>query len=235
MKKFLITSLFLLVGTAQAQSLKGIYLNNQGTEALKQNFSQAAQSDFLLALKEDPNNLVARLNLGVSFLFAEDVEKAIKEFQLITGRGDANQEISHIAHFNIGRAYQDLEKPELALLSYQEALVYDPKSLPTKTNIELLMQQMSGQGKGGSGDQKQNQKDQNQDQDGQGEQQTQNPKDQQNQAEENDKRDKKSSPQDLSKKDIEKILEELKNQEQKIRALEYGQGEKNEEGTGKTW
>lgn len=230
----LLALLLLLSLNAHAEPLKGIYLNNEGAEALKANRVSLAQQKFLKALSENPKNYISRMNLGVTFIFDKELDKAIKEFDIPADAADSSDEVRYFAHFNKGRAYQDLKKADAALKNYQESLLYRKDSLETKANIELLVQQQNGQGKGGSGDEQENQQKQDQDQQGQGDQKDQKNDQQKDGDKEKEKNEKPQKPQDLSKKDIEKILEELKNQEQKIRALEYGK-ESKEEQNGKNW
>ena len=231
MKLLFLVFLFLPSLAFGQPPLKSIYLNNGGTEDLKEQRVAPAQQKYLRALSEDPFNYVARINLGVTFVFNDEIEKARKEFE-IPLRGNASSEIKYLAHFNTGRAHHQAKEVEPALNNYQKSLLYKKDSIQAKANIELIVQQQNGQGQGGSGDEQQNENNENQDQKGQGNQKDKE-QDQQDQGE-NDKDKKEKKPQDLSEKDIEKILEELKNQEQKIRALEYGKKSK-EDPNGKTW
>ena len=220
---------------AFAQPLKSIFLNNDGTKDLKEQRISMAQQNYLKALSESPDNYVARLNLGVAFVFNEEIDKARKEFEIPLRATNTSPEIRYLAHFNAGRAYHQEKKTDEALKHYQDSLKYQKDSLQAKANIELLVQQQMGQGQGGSGDEEQDQNPKDQDQENQGggkddNKEQQDPKDGENEKE----KEKPNKPQDLSDKDIEKILEELKNQEQKIRALEYGKKQK-EDPNGKTW
>ena len=144
--KFLFSLCLLFSSWAQAESLKGIYLNNEGTKALKKNNVSQARQNYLKALSENPENHIARLNLGVTFIYDKEMQKALKEFDVPLKSAKSSDEIRYLASFNKGRAYQDLKKPDEALENYQKALSYKKDSIQAKANIELLMQQMSGQG-----------------------------------------------------------------------------------------
>lgn len=123
---------------------------------------------------------------------------------------------------------------EAALQNYQNALELRPDSVEVKTNIELLWQG-GGQGKG-KGEGKDKKDDPNGKEKGEGEGKGKDKRDQsKDQQYENSKPTKqKLGGGSLTKEQIQAILEELKNQEQKIRAEENEQGLK-EAPNGKDW
>ena len=139
--------------------------------------------------------------------------------------------------FNLGVLHSQESQIDQALHRYQQALELQPESKEIKTNIELLFQQQQQQQgqKSQQGNQGDN-PDQNKDQQEEKEQQNEkNPDNKQNQDKQNkEQQDFKSK--NLSKDDVRKILEELKNQENKIRMNEYQKGDKSQENeNGKNW
>ena len=62
------------------------------------------------------------------------------------------------ALFSAGAVAGELKRVDEALDYYQRALEHDPKSVETKSNIELLAQQGAGGGKGDDDQKKQDQK-----------------------------------------------------------------------------
>ena len=116
-----------------------------------------------------------------------------------------------------------MKKNDEALIQYQQALQLNPKSYEVKHNIEMMIQQQQSGG-GGEGDPDSQEKNKGEDQ-SKSDPGT-DPKKQEQEA--------KAKPKNLNEKDVEKILEELKNQEQKIRAKEYGKGPQDSLG-GKNW
>lgn len=164
--------------------------------------------------------------------------------------------------YNLGVYYGAQKKVSEALEHYQAALEVLPASIETKTNIELLIQQQKqdqkqdqkqkegqGQGQGDSKDKKDDQK-----KDDKGKDDKNKDSKDQNGKDQKDKDDKGNQDQDkkpdqprensakykprpfkgdtLSEGDVKKILGELKNQEQKIRAnfdkKEKGKSKRNE-------
>ncbi len=208
---------FLAAGWARADKLHTVESNKRGLQKLEEEDPAAAEKHFLKALGEDPFNPILRLNLGWTFELQKQYEKALKEYEAVVRAGadpakGVVPEVLFVAHFNAGNAAAQLKNIPLALRHYQAALEVQPDSIETKTNIELLMQaQQQGQG-GGEGDPK----DPNDDK-GQGDKPNK-PNDRGDKPNQKPEFDSKN----LTKEDVRKILEELKSQEQKIRALEYG-------------
>jgi len=136
--------------------------------------------------------------------------------------------------FNLAGVLGKQQKIGEALEAYQECLGMAPESKEVKTNIELLWQ---GGGGGGGQDKKDDKdkdgKDKKDPKDGE-------QKDKQEQPDKpEDKKDQKKQPkpfesQELTPQDVKKILDEIKNQEQTIRAQEYERKGK-EQGNSKDW
>lgn len=171
--------------------------------------------------------------------------------------------MSFVAHFNWAQLLEQKGELEQALKHYQSALALIPTSIEVKTNIELIVQQQQNQSKDGDKENKGDSKDNNSedkenkkdssgqdpknDQDSNKDQNKDENKDQknkdQNSKEKNKpqkyEKNKKPQPQPYSGKelpegDVKKILGELKQQEQKIRAQYYNK-EIKENPNGKDW
>ena len=191
-----------------------------------------ALQHYLEMLEKNPNRYSTHSNIGVLLGMIqkpEDSEKSLLHaFRLAEQSKDL--EAQFITRFNLGVLYGAQKKIELALENYQQALEIQPTSVETKTNIELLIQQQQNQqGEGESNSQDPNQ----QNKDGQNQQ---NKDDQQGDKKDEDKEDESKPKEDqtrensprykprpfqgdqLSEGDVKKILGELRNQEQKIRA-----------------
>lgn len=230
---FIVYSFLLTCGTAQAsEPLSAIKENNAAVRRLKQEDTLGAEQQLLQALPESPFHPILRLNLGLTYEVQKKYERAQREYEAVLRTPGLNDEISFNAHFNAGNAAAQNKNIDQALGHYQAALRFQPDSKAAKKNIELLMKQGAGKGKGqqggGQGQDQSENKDQNQGQ-GQDPQQNQNPNDPKD-----DKNKKEFKSENLSKDDVRKIMEELKSQEKKIRALEYGTKGK-EAAPGKDW
>jgi Ca-activated chloride channel family protein len=187
-------------------------------------------------------------------LQAEKAVQSYKEAERLAGI-EKNPQVLFMARFNLGQLYGKAKKYDEALNSYQKALELAPTSKEVKTNIELLIQQQQQGGQGGDDKKDQENKDQKdqkdkdkKDQDKKD--QDKDKKDQPDKDKDKDKKDKEKEDKkykenakykprpfegkDLSEADVKKILGELKQQEQKIRA-EFNRKEQKEQPRDKDW
>lgn len=174
-----------------------------------------------------------------------------------------NYQVLFMALFNQAQLLAKDKKVDEAIAIYQRALEIIPSSKEVKTNIELLTQQQQGQGDGegenkDQKDQQQQQDQKNKDQqskDGDKKDQKNDPNkgDQEKEDQNKDQGDKDKKPEqpkqvqgspkykprpfqgkELSEGDVKKILGELKQQEEKIRA-EFNRKEVKEQPRDKDW
>lgn len=153
-----------------------------------------------------------RMNLGLALELSGDLDNAYKAYNMAEQSSNQRPAMAFVANYNKARVLAEQKKTAEALSMYQKALNINPESKEVKVNIELLMQQQ--QGGGGGGDDKKDDK---------------NNEGKEPKPDAPIKKNPKNSEyksKNLSKKNVEKILEELKNQEQKIREKEYNKGVK---------
>jgi Ca-activated chloride channel family protein len=165
------------------------------------------------ALETDPMKPELHLNLGNALEGLGAFSKA-KDAYSVAERLSNDPAIQFQSRFNQAQVLAKDKKIEEALSLYQKALEIDPTSKEVKTNIELLM--ASSGGKGGEGEPKEQQEG--------GEGDSKEPKEPKKFAENPNQQPKQ--PQNLSPADVKKILEELKQQEQRIRGDYYKQGQR---------
>ncbi|WP_415061593.1 tetratricopeptide repeat protein [Bdellovibrio sp.] len=220
--------------------LRTLELNREGNKSLKaQNFGPAMDK-YIEGLRYDPFAGALHLNLGLSLEGLQQAEKAIQSYKEAEALAVKAQDLPLVfmARFNQAQLLGKAKKIDEAIALYQKALEIIPSSVEAKTNIELLTQSQQGQGG------KDNQQQQNQ----QGNQNQQ--QQQQDQSDKKDEKDKKEEPKqvqqspkykprpfqgkELSEGDVKKILGELKQQEEKIRA-EYNRKEVKEQPRDKDW
>ncbi len=189
----------------------------------------------------------------------ELLEKAKQAFRQ-SEKWSKSSSQSMIAYFNQAVMLQMQKKYDEALVKYQAALEINPQSIEVKQNIELMQMQMQQQQQEqDKKDQEQNQQggdsqDQKDSKDQKDKKDHQDQKENKDQQEEQDKKDqekqkenqpkqyqKNAKPQprpfeskELNEADAKKILGELKQQEQKIRA-EYNRHESKEQPRDKDW
>lgn len=212
---FFLCSLAYVPMTWAGPSLVEIWDNNQGAEMMAQKKMTEAHETFSEALAKDPFSPILQYNLGASFIGIEEYEKAAKMYKEILKQEPLPPEVGLASSFNLGALYhQALKDTDQALKYYQKALEYDPESEMVKTNIELLMMAQGGGGKGDS-DKK------DKPQEGEDGEQPKEPQQFTNKPQPN-----QYDGKDMSKQDVKKILEELKKQEQRIRAKHDRKGDK---------
>lgn len=225
-----------------AVSPKTIELNNQAVKELEAGNFSGAEKVLIDALATDPMFPELHYNLGLAFLGGGQVEKAISSFEFAAKQA-VKPETKFMANFNLGFIHGKNQKIDEALKFYQKALEVVPESVETKTNIELLVQEQQNQK-----DKKGDKKDPNQKKDGEGnpeQQPDKNDKEQdekeKEQQEKEGKKYEKPKPQpkqfkseELTQGDVNKILGEIKQQEQKIRA-EFNKKEAKEKPRAKDW
>lgn len=214
-------------GSVHAATLKSWGQNREGVKQFeKKNYYPAYQS-FAKALEDEPLSWQVQMNLGLVFDANEEYEKAAKTYGGVLHIVPEGSEPRFMALFNMAGSLAKQQKIDEALKAYQAALEIKPDSLETKNNIELLWQGGGGGGKGKESKDKKEGEGNNQQQ---REESLKNPQ----QDEKKKQQPKPFNSEDLSKEDVKRILDEIKNQEQGIRANEYQKGAK-ESAKGKDW
>lgn len=235
---FIKTSIFFfLIGsasTAYGTSWHVYKSNNDGAKKILEKGFYGAYQKFLSALEEDPLNPIVQLNLGMAFEMNEEYDKAEQAYQAAAELAKDDPNFQFVANFNIGVVRGKKKDIDGALVAYQKALDLNPNSQEVKTNIELLIQNGGGGGEGGENQDQGKSGDKNKSQ-GQGEK-----KDQQKGNDPQYEQPKKPQPKpfeskELTPADVKKILDEIKNQEQSIRAQEYKKSKKESPRGGKDW
>lgn len=229
--------LFFSSANVSATSLDAYMANREGVQKFNQKSFYPAYQNFLKALQEDPLNPQVHMNLGRTFEENEEFEKAEKAYKGALKLIPENSSLRFEGLFNLAIVQAKQDKIDEALGSYQAALEMDPDSKEVKTNIELLMQ---GQGGGGKDQDKDGKgKDKEQKKEGEGDKDKDKDKKDPKQNQQDGQEPKKPQPKpfeskDLTPQDVKKILDEIKNQEQSIRAGEYERNAKDSP-KGKDW
>ena len=189
--------------------------NHQGIEELEAELNGAAQKSFIESIAESDQYEANHLNLGLTFELDKELKKALSEY-LVALKKTKDPQLKFASLFNAARVFGETKQVGMALAFYQKALEMKPDSREVKTNIELLIKKQQQQGGGGSKNDKKDKKDNKKDQKKKDDEKN---KDDPNRKVVN-RREKQPKPfksKELSKKDVDQILQELKNQEQKIR------------------
>lgn len=224
---FLVAISLGLAGCDNQPTLKALSANERARLAILDKEGPVAEEHLQRALEDRPFSPELHLNLGVAARIQGRVDDADKNY--VNARryslpGDI--QMRFLTHYNSGEAAQAAKNVERAIEQYELALAYQPDSEIVKTNIELLF--ASGQGKGEGEEQQEGEG-------GQGENQDQEQKeDEPKQYQQSQKYQPREFKGELSEADVRKILGEIRQQEQKIRA-DYNRKEKKERPRGKDW
>jgi tetratricopeptide (TPR) repeat protein len=208
-----------------AVTLKAWQHNRAGVKQYEAKSYVTANREFMLALEDDPMNPEVQLNLGLTYEAGEEFDKAAQAYKGVLNLVPENSPLRFQALFNLAGAYAKQQKIDQALEAFQACLEMQPDSLPTKNNIELLWQGGGGGGKGGKPDPKEDKKDGRSNQE---------KREQAGPEPDAKKEPKPFQSKEMNKDDVKRILDEIKNQEQAIRANEYDKSAK-EAPRGKDW
>lgn len=218
MFKGLAVTLILCLGAEAFASsdIREIWRNNQAVNHMTQKKVTEAHEEFTRLLAQSPFHPLFRFNTGGSFVATEEPDKAIAMYKEVLKLNPLPPEIEFATYFNLG-FLNSLEGKDIneAVKNYQKALALQPNSKEVKTNIELLFKGGKGGGKGDNQEKSDDPKNQ------EGEEQPQEP-----QKFTNKPQPGQFEGKDMSKGDVKKILEELKKQEQRIRAKHQRKGKR---------
>lgn len=211
----MILSLFLILQSAFALDNPAlIYKNNSAVKLFEK--EKLLESKIILENEVVNNPKAAELHYNLGFVHenSKEPEKSIQEY-LAAAKTTKDKNLQFQSNFNAARVYGEQKNIPDALKYYQAALELNPNSQEVKTNIEMLLQNKDGGGKDSQEDQKP-QEDQQKDQQGKNEQ----PKPQEPNKNEQQKKPapKPFKSDQLTEQDVKRVLEELKRQEEQIRA-----------------
>jgi Ca-activated chloride channel homolog len=198
----------------------------KGNEALKTGDTKSALDYYHDAETDLPESPELSYNLGGALYQQKGYEEAVSQFEKSLKTTDIKVEAA--ANFNLGNTYFRMGDYEKAIGSYENALKGNPKDMDAKFNLELARkklkeqtkpQQQNQQDQQKQQDQKQQQQQQNQDQQNQNQQNKDQQQDQQQQQDKNQQDQQKqgqAKDQKMSKEDAERILNALRDDEQKL-------------------
>ncbi|MEK6772805.1 MAG: tetratricopeptide repeat protein [Bdellovibrionota bacterium] len=229
MKKFFWLLLPFLISCDKNPDPRTLWHNRESLKQLSNKNLEQSQKELIDAFQFDPYQFELHLNLGFNLELQKDNEKALKQYSAAEVYAQ-NPFQRFVSRFNRAQLLAQEKKVEEALAEYQRALEIAPSSKEVKTNIELLIQQQEGQGQGKGEDQKNKEQDKDSEEskdkkDGENKDQDKKDKDDKDGKKE-EKKDYKPNQKykprefkgELNPSDIKKILDEIKQQEQKIRA-----------------
>ncbi len=208
--KRLILCFLALFSAASIYAQKENPLIRSGNKLYGQGKFKDAEISYRKALESSPKSTRSEYNLGSSLYRQKEWEEAGKSYLSAAGRmKDSDAAAKAAALHNLGNTMVKAEKYAEGIEAYKQALRLNPADQDTRYNLSYAMRKMQQQ------QQQQQQNDQNKedkkDKQDQQQNQQQQPQDQNDQQQQNQQQQK----QQISKQDAERMLQALKNDEQK--------------------
>ena len=135
---YLLAAYVLLISftSAMAESKEAVERNSLGTKLLQEDKVDLAIQEFQKAVRLDPKNLAARLNLAYANERAERIEDAMGEYR---GAIELEPE-SFFAHNNLGVLYDKKGLYDQAIAEFEAALKSEPGNPMALKNMETAKQ-----------------------------------------------------------------------------------------------
>ncbi len=181
----------------------------KGNKQYKEGKFKEAEIDYRKALETAPKSFKGEYNLGNSLYKQSNWEEAGRSYMNSAGKmNDKDASGKAAAYYNLGNSYLKAEKYAEGIEAYKQSLRLNPNDQDTRYNLSYAMKKMQQQQQ-----QQQQKNDQNKDdqKDNKDKQQQNQPQDQKNQQQDKQQQQK----QQISKQDAERMLQALKNDEQK--------------------
>ncbi|MFH1121700.1 MAG: tetratricopeptide repeat protein [Bacteroidota bacterium] len=182
-------------------------LIRKGNKQFKEGKFKEAEIDYRKAMEISPKSFRGEYNLGSSQYRQKNWEEAGRNYMNSAGKMKPNDVTGKAAAFhNLGNSLLKAEKYNESVEAYKQSLRLNPADEDTRYNLSYAMRKLQQQ------QQQQQKQDKNKDD-------KQDNKDQQNQNQPQDQKDQQDKQQQqkpqISKQDAERMLQALKNDEQK--------------------
>jgi tetratricopeptide (TPR) repeat protein len=204
------------------QSKECITFLRKGNTAYKRKDYSAAEDLYRHALAKDSMKKEAVFNLGVALQQQNKQDEALRQYEKAANLlSDKTQKAA--AYHNIGNAYCVKKQWEQAIDNYKKALRMAPNDMDTKYNLAYAQSKLQKEQEQNKQQQKQQQQNQKDKQDDKNKQQPQDPQDKkgnnQNKSSSGEGKDQQKrgeQPIKMSKEEAQRLLDAIKNQENKV-------------------
>ncbi|MDO9512888.1 MAG: tetratricopeptide repeat protein [Bacteroidales bacterium] len=209
MKKTLIAIVALLIAIpifAQKEN-KNIRRGNKLFE--KSNYTDA-EVKYRKALEQNPFSEKSSFNLGDALYMQKNYEEANKQYSALAQNSALDGTLRSASWHNAGNSFLEQKKYQEAIEAYKNALRINPKDDDTRYNLEYARQMLIKEEQEQKKDKKEDKKEEEK-KDKKEDQQKPQPQDQKP----NQEPGQKPQPKEISKQDAQRMLEAMKNAEQK--------------------
>ncbi|GAB1405723.1 MAG: tetratricopeptide repeat protein [Lentimicrobiaceae bacterium] len=181
----------------------------QGNRLYEDNKYNEAEIEYRKALEKDQTSVKGNYNLGSALYKQEKFDEAVNSLSTANAlAGEKDPMLKANALHNLGNALLKADKLPESIEAYKQSLRLNPNDSDTRYNLAYAMRKQQQQQQQQQSQNNQENKDKNEDKD-----QQQNQQDQP-QSNEQDREQPQQKPQ-ISKQDAERMLQALKNDEQK--------------------
>jgi tetratricopeptide (TPR) repeat protein len=193
----------------------------RGNNAYNNKKYKDAEIDYKSAVEKDAKSFAGNYNLGNSYYKQDNMDEASKQYMQAAGVTKDPVEQGK-AYYNLGNTYLKSEKYQESVDAYKMALRQNPNDEDARYNLAYALAKLKAQqNKNNQKNKNQQNKDQKKDQQQQQQQQQNKNQDQkkdqqQKQDQQQQQQQKKSAQPKISKEEAERMLQALKNQEQKL-------------------
>ncbi|GAP42784.1 protein containing tetratricopeptide repeat [Lentimicrobium saccharophilum] len=208
MKKLILISFLALICNLSFGQKENPFIRKGNKLYDKGKFNEA-EIDYRKAMEVAPASAKSTFNLGNSLYRQENYEEAERNFMNAAGLLKPGDQAARAgALHNLGNTYLKAEKYQESVEAYKQALRLNPDDEDTRYNLAYAQRKLMQQQQQQQQQQKNNDKEDNRDE-----------KNQQPQQDQSDQQDQKEQQQQqkpqISKQDAERMLQALKNDEQK--------------------
>ena len=216
--KFIIISFIILISINLFSQKENKYLRSGNDYYEEENYKEA-EVDYMKALEKSPESYNGQYNLSGALYKQENFEDASKLYNNLASRDVGDNEKAN-AFYNLGNSLLKAQKYPESIEFYKNALRLNPGDMDAKYNLEYakkMLQQQQEQEQNQNQDKDQKDKEDQKKEQEKKEQKEQEQKDQEQdqQKEQPSQKQQQPQPQQISKQDAERMLEALKNDENK--------------------
>ncbi|HXB41920.1 MAG TPA: tetratricopeptide repeat protein [Bacteroidia bacterium] len=217
MKQFFYILSALILNSYTAFSQQERYILREGNNQYNSGRYKKAEQYYGDALKKKNNYFKANYNLGNALYKQGKFKDALEQYDVFI-KNNADKDTLSKAFHNIGNSYLKEKRYEDAIKAYKNSLKFNPKDENTRYNLAYAKKKLEEQQKKDGG------KDNKENKDKKDDKKNKDKKDQQN-KDNKDKKDQKEQPK-MSKEEAQRMLEALKNAEQKLQEFHKKKGDK---------
>ncbi len=182
----------------------------EGNRLFNEGEYKKAEVKFLEALEFNPENIYALYNLGNTLYKQGRYEEAAEVFEAVSQISSENELKSQAFH-NLGNSHIGLQNYDKSIEAYKESLRLNPGDMDSRYNLIYAMNRLQEQ------DEQQCQDEQDQEEgDDQDDEQEQEQKPDTQNDKNDDEQQEQQRPDQISPQDAERILEALRQEEQKV-------------------